>query len=110
MDIITKKSSVSGIDAVNDLVNMFSEDELFRKGFGAGIEAETYPNRTPDPTGKDSPITIIAGMPAWEGSHRLRRREQDLRYSIGALAGAFATRAGLDTDEITDRMIGVDHE
>lgn len=43
-------------------------------------------------------------MPAWEGSHRLRMYEQDLAYSIGAVVGAFAQRAGMNVDELHDHF------
>ncbi len=46
-------------------------------------------------------------MPAWEGSHRMRRQEQDLAYSIGAVVGAFAQRAGINVDELYDRFSSV---
>jgi len=43
-------------------------------------------------------------MPAWEGSHRMRGHEQDFVYSIGAVVGAFAQRAGMNVDELYGRL------
>lgn len=100
------RSNVTGIEVLEQVAALFGSEPMFLKGFGAGVESETWDGRRPNPRGKDSPITLLAEMPAWEGSHRLRGREQDLRYSIGALVGAFATRAGIDTEKLYDRLAG----
>jgi hypothetical protein len=53
---------------------------------------------------KRSPISRIAEMPAWEGSHAGRYLEHDPIYSIGAIAGAFLTVEGVDIDEVIENV------
>ncbi len=100
-----QRRRVTGTEALEEVAAVFGGDFLFLKGFGAGVESETLTGRVPNERRTDSPITMLAEMPAWEGSRRQLHREQDFRYSVGALVGAFAVRSGLDTDELYDQFV-----
>lgn len=102
-----RRSIVTGEEDVERIAALFVGNQLFLRGLGAGVESETWPGREEDERFRDSPIWLIATMPAWEGSHRMRGREQDLAYSIGAVVGAFAQRAGMNVDELHDRLIAL---
>lgn len=105
MTVIENRPEVSGVEHVEQIANMFAGNELFVKGLGYGAESEHWAGRPPRQAfDKDSPVALIASMQAWEGEQRLKRREQDLVFSIGAVVGAFATRAGVDVFELQDRL------
>lgn len=104
MSGIENRNSVTGLDALEIVAAVFKGEPLFLRGFSAGVESETWEGRPPKERRTDSPITLLAEMPAWEGSNALRMHEQDFRYSVGAIVGAFATRAGFDTEELYDRL------
>ena len=101
---LERRSLVTGVEDVERIAELFVGNKLFLRGLGAGVESETWPGREEDERLRDSPIRLIATMPAWEGSHRMRGHEQDLAYSIGAVVGAVAQRAEMDVQELHERL------
>lgn len=107
IEVETFRSLESNIEIIQRVISLFKDTEDFEiatRGLAAGVEAITYSNRA-DEYGRTSPITRLASMPAWEGSHRDRKREQDLVYSLAAIVGAFAEIEGLDIDELVQPAI-----
>lgn len=107
---MTERSVVTGTGVLEQVAAVFDGNVIFLRGFSAGIESETRLGRLPNGQERDSPITLLAEMPAWEGSHRSRGCEQDFSYSVGALVGAFAARAGIDTDALFVRLASAGDE
>jgi hypothetical protein len=96
-----ERSSVTGTELLDETIQVFEGRRMFWRGFAAGLESESLDRNTLSQT-IDSPITLLSEMPAWEGSHRSRRHEQDFEYSIGAVVAAFALRDGRDYYELTE--------
>jgi hypothetical protein len=107
MSVIEGRPEVTGIEHIEQIANMFVGNPLFINGLAAGEASERWSGRPPRQTfEKDSPVALLASMTAWEGEARLKGRELDLAFSVGAVVGAFATRQGVDVWELQKRLSG----